>query len=160
MTTHAFSPLLSELPFGYISANIVRVSISADNDGWWYAPGQAVAISGDHTVKKAGSADRVIGRLTSGLSTENYPTLAGIPAESRVPVALFRGKRIETAIAGANLTAGTEVNITYQGKATAYSATITSTVSGASATGTVPTGPHGIVWKGGSTNATIEVIIY
>lgn len=161
MTDGKFSPVLSELPFGYIAAGVVTASITADADGWYYAPGQVVAISGDHQIKKAASGDHVIGHLTNGLNQHDISTLGSM---DRVNVALFAGKRVDIVTASAALTAGTEVLIGYDGEATAYDATVTGpvTTEGDTSTATIeiPAAPHGIVWKGGAANAEIEVIIY
>ena len=161
MTDGKFSPVLSELPFGYIAAAVVTDSVTADSDGWYYAPGQVVAIAGDHKVKKATASDHAIGHLTNGLNQYDVSTPGAL---DRVNVALFAGKRVDIVVASAALTAGTEVLIGYDGKATAYDATVTGAVTTEESTSTatieIPTQPHGIVWKGGAANAEIEVIIY
>lgn len=161
MTPGKFSPVLSELPYGYISAAVVTESITADTDGWYYAPGQVVTIAADHQIKKAASGDHALGHLTNGIHQHDTSALSKL---DRVNVALFQGKRVDTVIATAALTAGTEVVIGYDGKATAYDATVTGAVTTEESTSTatieIPTAPHGIVWKGGAANATIEIIIY
>ncbi|HJK84418.1 MAG TPA: hypothetical protein O0X13_01640 [Methanocorpusculum sp.] len=157
MTPGKFSPVISELPWGYIPAGVVTTEITPDADGWYYAPGQVVAIAGDHQIKKAASGDHVLGHLTNGLHNHDISVLS---TNDRVNVALFAGRRVDTVIASAALTAGTEVVIGYDGKASAYNPAVTGAVSDATATISLPAGPHGIVWRGGSANDEIEVIIY
>lgn len=176
MTTQAYSPILSELPYGRISGKVA--SASADADGWYYKPGAAVKISADHTFAKcASAADYVAGLVETGLNS--HDTGGTLGANERLGVALMQGRRIDIVPAAEELAAGDLVILNYQGSAAKIETVIGATEAQADVSGTVAGGTvctitipamdvtaaqnahvHGIVWKGGASAAEVEIIVF
>lgn len=120
-----FDPILKSLPHeGYLDAKVA--SVTADTDGWYYKPGQAVKISGDHTVSAATDGSIILGTVKNGL---NKNDIGDLSANSTIQIGLFKGRRIDTIIAGELLAAGDLVYVNYLGKALKSGATIAGTVS-------------------------------
>ena len=175
MTVQAFSPVLSELPYGRINGKVATAT--ADADGWYYKPGDTVKITADHTFAKCtGSSDFVAGLVETGLNS--HDTGGTLGTNERVGVALIKGRRVDVVPAAEQLAAGNLVVINYQGAAAKVSAavggttpetTVTGTVEGAACTVVVPAltvsgasdaSVHGIVWKGGASGADVEIIVF
>ncbi len=120
-----YSPVLSDLPFGYTSGKVHTEGVTADTEGWYYRPGCPLTISADKTFKKATSGDKVVGLATSGIHSEEGP----LSSRSVISVALFRGKRVDVITAGELLAAGDEVYVTYEGVAMKSGSALTGTTS-------------------------------
>lgn len=142
MTVQAFSPVLSELPYGRINGKVAAAV--ADSDGWYYKPGDTVKISADQTFAKCTeSSDFVAGLVETGLNS--YDTGGTLGANERVGVVLLKGRRVDIVPAAEQLAAGDLVVINYQGAAAKVSADAS---------------VHGIVWKGGASGADVEIIVF
>lgn len=120
-----YSPVLSDLPFGYISGKVHTEGVTADTEGWYYRPGCPLTISANQTFKKATNGDKVVGHATSGIHSDEGP----LSSRSMISVALFRGRRVDVITAGELLAAGDEVYVTYAGAAMKSGTALTGTVA-------------------------------
>jgi len=119
MTVQAFSPVLSELPYGRINGKVATET--ADADGWYYKPGDTVKISADQTFAKCtASSDFVAGLVEAGLNS--HDTGGTLGANERVGVVLLKGRRVDIVPAAEELAAGDLVAINYLGAAAKVSA--------------------------------------
>jgi len=105
----AVSPIAAELKRGEpLSAAVDMTGVTADSEGFYYAPGQIVQITGNATVKKATTSGEAFGIVTIGIHDGSKQGVKLSPdTASRVNVlpfefqqALIRAVAAETLVAG------------------------------------------------------------
>jgi len=145
----AVSPIAAELKRGEILSAAVNMSgVTADSEGFFYAPGQLVQITGNATVSKATTSGEAFGIVVVGIHDGSKQGVKLTPdTSSRVNVLPFEFQQaIIRAIAAETLSAGDRVILD------------TTTAGRIKKAGTGEKG-FGKVWIGGSAASTVQILV-